>query len=147
MSEALISQFLDGLWMERGLSENTLSAYRRDLTHLWQWVETDQCDQSNLLSLMRSDLLEYLAAQVQQQKSPRSIARMLSSLRRFYGYCRRQGLIDEDPTRLLSAPKLGRPLPDSLTEEQVEQLLHAPNVETALGLRDRAISPRLLLFT
>ncbi len=139
MSEALISQFLDGLWMERGLSENTLSAYRRDLTHLWQWVETDQCDQSNLLSLMRSDLLEYLAAQVQQQKSPRSIARMLSSLRRFYGYCRRQGLIDEDPTRLLSAPKLGRPLPDSLTEEQVEQLLHAPNVETALGLRDRAM--------
>ncbi len=135
--ERLISRFIDRLWMERGLSENTLNAYRTDLEKFSSYL-AEHSDR-NLLSVQREDLLAFLAYRTRKNVSPRSTARQLSSLRRFYGFCRREMLIEEDPTRLISAPKLGRPLPDTLSEEQVEQLIHAPNVETDLGLRDRAM--------
>ena len=133
----LIGQFLDSLWSERGLSENTLSAYRTDLEQLVNWLATqNKCD---LTAIERDDIVAYLTARSQRNVSPRSTARLLSSLRRFYGYCRRESLIEEDPTRLIAAPKLGRPLPDTLSEDQVELLLHAPDPSTDLGMRDRAM--------
>jgi integrase/recombinase XerD len=133
----LIDQFIDAVWMEHGLSKNTLSAYRTDLRKTAEWLEQQQ--RGDLLDVSRDDLLDYMAARSEAQHSPRSTARLLSSLRRFYSYCQRRSLIHEDPTRLMSAPKLGRPLPDSLTEGEVERLLMAPDTKTALGIRDRTM--------
>ena len=134
---ALIERFLDALWMERGLSDNTLSAYRNDLTQFALWL--DQHHAPDLLRVERAQLSAYLALRSEQQRSPRSSARLLSSLRRFYSWCRREHLIEADPTRLLSAPKLGRPLPDTLSEADVDKLLEAPATNTTLGLRDRSM--------
>jgi integrase/recombinase XerD len=133
----IIERFLDALWVERGLSENTLTAYRNDLQQINNWLS--QKKSCELLSVNRNDLLDYLAERSEQQRSPRSTARLLSSLRRFYTWCRRESMIDEDPTRLLSAPKLGRPLPETLSEKDVEQLLAAPDTKTDIGIRDRAM--------
>ena len=136
-ASGLIERFLDALWMERGLSDNTLSAYRNDLTQFALWL--DQHHAPDLLRVERAQLSAYLALRSEQQRSPRSSARLLSSLRRFYSWCRREHLIEADPTRLLSAPKLGRPLPDTLSEADVDKLLEAPATNTTLGLRDRSM--------
>jgi integrase/recombinase XerD len=133
----LIERFVDALWMENGLSDNTLAAYRSDLQRLAAWLHSRNIDK--LLAVSRSDLLDYLAERVEHAASPRSTARLLSTLRRFYQYARRESLIAEDPTRLIAAPKLGRQIPHSLSEQDVEALLEAPSLETALGLRDRAM--------
>jgi integrase/recombinase XerD len=128
-----LDRFLDALWLEAGLSRNTLSAYRSDLEAFYAWLKAPPA------AATRQQLQEYFAACVERRASPRSTARLLSSLRRFYQYLLREGLITDDPTALLESPKLGRPLPKSLTEEQVEKLLQAPDVDSALGLRDRAM--------
>ncbi len=132
----LIERFLDALWLERGLSENTLTAYRSDLQGLAIWL---QAEQGNLLTAARHDLLRYLQRRAEQGASPRSSARLLSSIRRFYRYLLRERQISEDPSARIDAPKLGRALPKSLTEDEVERLLAAPDVEKAMGLRDRAM--------
>ena len=132
-SDPLIERFLDALWLEAGLSRNTLSAYRGDLEGLAAALKEP------LASATRAQLQDYLAACVARGMRPRTTARLLSSLRRFYQYLVREGVIGEDPTALLESPKLGRPLPKSLTEEQVERLLAAPDTGGALGLRDRAM--------
>ena len=131
--DALLERFLDALWLESGLSRNTLSAYRSDLQALAVWMKGPP-DKAT-----RAQLQNYFAACVSQGARPRSTARMLSSLRRFYRYLLREGLITDDPTALLESPKLGRPLPKSLTEEQVEKLLQTPDTGVPLGLRDRAM--------
>jgi integrase/recombinase XerD len=133
---ALIESFLDTLWMERGLSENTLNAYRSDLTAVSSWLGDVGL---NLRAAKREDLLRYLAARVNEGARPRTTARLLSSLRRFYRHQLRQGSVAVDPTALIDAPKVGRPLPHVLTEEQVEGLLAVPDVDLPLGLRDRAM--------
>ena len=134
--EALLERFLDALWMEHGLSDHTLSAYRSDLkgaaTFLLRQAKT-------LTGARRQDLLAYLTWRVKSGARPRSTARLLSSLRRFYQYLVREGRLQTDPSTEIDAPKLGRPLPKSLTEEQVESLLQAPDVKRILGLRDRAM--------
>jgi integrase/recombinase XerD len=132
----LIELFLDSLWVERGASDHTLSAYGSDLKALAAALATEG---RGLRSADRSDLLEYLATRVQQGAKPRTTARLLSSQRRFYRFLLREGRIQEDPTAQIEAPKLGRPLPKSLTEEDVEALLAAPDTEDPLGLRDRAM--------
>lgn len=136
-SAAVIERFLDALWMERGLSDNTLAAYRNDLTQFAHWLE--QQEVSDLLAAQRDHLSDYLALRSEQQRSPRSSARLLSSLRRFYTWSRRERLVEEDPTRLLASPKLGRHLPDTLSEDDVERLLAAPDPAQTLGLRDRTM--------
>jgi len=134
--ELTVERFIDSLWMERGLSENTLQAYRRDIEALRSWAEPQN---KSLLSLRSFDLLGYLAFLQQRGLKARSTARALSSLRSFYQWLLRENSIDEDPTLRLDAPKLGRKLPDALSEEDVEKLLSAPNVELSLELRDRAM--------
>ena len=131
----LSEQFLDAVWLESGLSENTLNAYRTDLAALEGWLDKKKLP---LEAVTRAELLGYLAANVRQGLSPRSSARRLSTLRRFYRYLLREGLIREDPTADVSSPSLGRPLPKSITEASVEKLLAAPP-DTTLGLRDRAM--------
>lgn len=132
-TDAVLERFLDALWLEAGLSRNTLSAYRSDLEGFANWLKAPPAQAT------REQIMGYLAAGVSRGSRPRTSARLLSSLRRFYHYLLREGLISEDPTATLEAPKLGRPLPKSLSEEQVELLLNAPDTETPLGLRDRAM--------
>ncbi|MGB1859746.1 MAG: site-specific tyrosine recombinase XerD [Arenicellales bacterium] len=131
----LSEQFLDAVWLESGLSENTLNAYRTDLAAFEGWLGKKKL---SLDAVTRAELLNYLAANVRQGLSPRSSARRLSTLRRFYRYLLREGLIGEDPTADVRSPSLGRPLPKSITEASVEKLLAAPP-ETTLGVRDRAM--------
>jgi len=131
-----IEQFLDAQWMERGLSENTLAAYRNDLNGLASWLALRGC---GIAAARREDLLEYLSERVINGARPRTTARLLSSLRRFYRYLVREGRLTGDPTVRIDSPRIGRPLPDSLSEEEVETLLDAPAVVEALGLRDRAM--------
>jgi integrase/recombinase XerD len=132
----VIEQFLDAQWMERGLSENTLAAYRNDLNGFAAWLALRARD---IVEARREDLLDYLSERVINGARPRTTARLLSSLRRFYRYFVREGRLTGDPTVRIDTPRIGRPLPDSLSEEEVEILLDAPAVSEALGLRDRAM--------
>jgi len=131
-----IEQFLDALWMERGLSENTLAAYRNDLNGLSAWLATRGC---GIVAARREDLLDYLSERVVNGARPRTTARLLSSLRRFYRYLIRDGRLTDDPSVRIDTTRIGRSLPGSLSEEEVEALLGAPDVGEALGLRDRAM--------
>ena len=133
---ALVERFLDALWMERGLSRNTLSAYRQDLLALAAWLATRH---SSLLAAGREELHRYLAQRHEAGVKARTAARGLSSVRRFYRHMVREGRLREDPSALIEAPKLGRPLPGTLSEEEVERLLRTPDVQTVIGLRDRAM--------
>ncbi len=132
----VIDRFLDAIWMERGLSENTLGAYRADLLALNQRL-SDQGQE--LVSAAKSDILDYVSWRVEGGAKPRSTARQLSSFRRFFRYMLREGVISEDPTAQIAMPKIGRSLPQSLTEEEVDSLLSAPTVSEPLGHRDRAM--------
>lgn len=136
-SQLLIDSFLDALWSERGLSQNTLAAYGRDLNAWARWLSDVQ--QLELLHADASTLQKYLAYRGQNGAKSSSMARVLSSLRRFYRYQLRQGEISEDPSSLIDSPRIGRLLPGSLSETQVDRLLEAPDVNQSLGLRDRAM--------
>ncbi len=136
LPSAEIETYLDALWMEKGLSENTLAAYRRDLVHYREWLDKRQ---QPLLASSAGDLQAYLAWRSQQQRSPRSTARFLSCVRGFFRYQVREGRIEVDPSLDVESPKLGRPLPKSLSEAEVEALLAAPDLEQALEFRDRTM--------
>ena len=137
----IIELFIDAVWMERGLSENTLSAYRSDLKKFVGWIElvsngvlSQQLIKANL-ELIKS----YLSELENREISPRSRSRLLSSLRLFYSYLLREKIIEVDPVALIDTPKLGRSLPKTLTEDDVEALLMAPDTSTLLGFRDRVL--------
>ena len=134
--DPLVDQFLDSLWSEQGLSNNTLDAYGRDLQQFVAWMHGHK---RPLLDAARIDIQTYLGECVAHGVKPRTTARQLSSLRRFFRYLLREEKIDRDPTADIESPKLGRPLPKSLSEDEVEQLLAAPDPGSALGLRDRAM--------
>jgi len=134
--QQIIENFIDHLWMENGLSENTLSAYKNDLAGFSLWLK------ENGGSLIRADastIQGFLAHNYSAQQKRRSVARLLSSLRRFYLYLFRESRITEDPTHLLESPKGEQSLPMSLNEQQIEALLSAPDLDDDLGLRDRAM--------
>ena len=132
----LLDQFLDGIWLESGLSANTLAAYRTDLRAFQSWLAKKGLA---LEQVTRADLLAYLAANVRAGLSPRSSARHLSTLRRFYRYLLIQGRTQADPTADVRSPVIGRPLPKNISEQGVEKLLSTPPRDTALGSRDRAM--------
>src|SRR5512146_992532 len=135
-TDPAVARFLDAVWLERGLSVNTLAAYRADLTALARWLAERKVriDQTS-----RADLQEFIAWRVREGARPRSTARQLSSFRRFFRHLLREGGIPEDPTAQIAMPKIGRSLPKSLTEEEVEALLAAPVVSDPLGNRDRTM--------
>ena len=130
-----LDMFIDHLWLEDGLSKNTLSSYRQDLTAFAIWLYTQR---KQLLSVDQSDIQQYLAVKFPHSK-PRSIGRLVASLRRFYRYCLRENKISVDPTLQIESPKLPRSLPKSLNEDEVLALLNAPDLNHAAGLRDRAM--------
>jgi integrase/recombinase XerD len=133
---AIIEVFLDAVWMEQGLSANTLAAYRADLTGLATWLAGQGSD---LLGVGRDKLLAYLAQRAVEGAKPRSTARLLSALRHFYRYQVREARLSLDPSAQIASPRLGRDLPHILTEADVDALLAAPDAETELGMRDRAM--------
>lgn len=132
----LLERFLDALWLERGLSRLTLQAYRSDLMALANYLRTSG---SSLGAAQRDELLTYLANRARGGLGSRSLARQLSSIRCFYQYRARDNEGSEDPSARIDMPRLGRPLPKSLSEAQVEALLAMPVVEQPAGLRDRAM--------
>jgi integrase/recombinase XerD len=135
-TDPAVSRFLDAVWMERGLSANTLAAYRADLTALSRWLAERGLP---IMKTTRSDLQDFIAYRVHAGARPRSTARQLSSFRRFFRYFLRENQLKEDPTAQIAMPKIGRSLPKSLTEEEVESLLAAPAVNDPLGNRDRCM--------
>lgn len=134
MSSDLIDSYLHSAWLEKGLSANTLAAYRRDLTQLANYLAP-----ALIGSATSADLMTFISERYAAGSATRSAARQLSCWRGFYRYLLMEGRITSDPTENLAQPKLGRPLPKSLTEEDVERLLAAPDLEQAHGLRDRAM--------
>jgi integrase/recombinase XerD len=133
-TEKLIELFLDALWAERGLSENTLSAYGSDLRIFAKWLK-----HKTLIEVDSGDISGFLAKRFQDGVGNRTSARILSSLRRFYAYLNRENIKPDDPTALIESPHIGKPLPISLSEQDVEALLNAPETTSALGFRDRAM--------
>ena len=133
-SKQLIDLFIDALWVENGLSQNTLSAYASDLRIFNKSLAKD-----SLVQASNSDISFFLNQRYDQGISARSSARILSSLRRFYSYLLREKHINTDPTALIDTPRIGRPLPSSLSEHDVELLLNAPEPTSILGARDKAM--------
>lgn len=131
-----LQPFLDSLWLESGLSDNTVEAYRRDLLAFAAWLSEFDTD---LVAATRNDILRYQSQRMREGRKVRSEARLLSSLRRFYRYLCREDVRESDPTAQIESPRLGRPLPSSLTETDVEDLLAQPDDDEALGLRDRTM--------
>ena len=129
-----IEEFVDLSWMERGLAEATLSAYRSDLSRFSRWLSGRG---RGLEEARRLDVLDFLGEHAHWP--PRTVARRLSALRRFYQHLEREGRIGNNPCDRVDAPRLGRPLPGVLSEQEVERLLAAPDLETASGVRDRAM--------
>lgn len=133
-SAQTIESFLNALWLEFGLSDNTLSAYGSDLKLFAKWLKD-----KDITAVDEITIKNFLANRQQQGITSRSSARIVSCLRRFYGYLLREGKISIDPTQLIDAPQLGRTLPDSLSETDVELLLNAPEITDKLGFRDRTM--------
>ena len=127
----LVDAFCDALWLEDGLAKNTLSSYRRDLEQLAFFLKKTPLEEAG-----EEDLVAFLAA---RRGRSSSAARMLSSLKRFYGWCLRERRIKTDPTLRLDPPKRTPRFPKVLSEADVEALLAAPDVGTSLGMRDRAM--------
>jgi integrase/recombinase XerD len=132
-----IERYIDAMWMEKGLSDNTLVSYRRDLKQFDDWLGKNKG--SSVLRTDRSQLQAYLGARLEQGQSQRSTARFMSCMRGFYHYLLREGRITVDPTLDVDSPKLGRPLPKSLSEAEVDRLLQAPDLDVALEHRDRTM--------
>jgi len=134
----LLDTFCDHLWLEDGLSRNTLDAYRRDLTLFGDWLARART--RGLLDTREIDLSAYFAHRYTQARlRASSQARLHSSLKRFFRFALRENRVAADPTLMLDTPKKPQRFPKSLTEADVEALLAAPDVESALGMRDRAM--------
>lgn len=127
--------FLDALWLERGVSEHTLSAYRQDLS---AWIAHLDGEHERLLAPGETTLVAFVEVR-RARYHARSVARLLSCLRRFYRWALAEGLIEHDPLAEIEPPRVRPNLPSTLDEQDVERLLAAPDTDTALGLRDRAM--------
>jgi integrase/recombinase XerD len=132
----LIDAFCDQVWLQDGLAPSSLSSYRRDLKQWAGWLDRRG---RTLLQAQRTDVEAFLADQFRAKAKATSVARRLSSVRRFYALQLQQGALRADPTLRVQAPKLPRRLPKNLSEAKVEALLAAPDTKTTLGLRDRAM--------
>jgi integrase/recombinase XerD len=133
-----IEQFIDAMWLEKGLSENTLSAYRTDLSKFAEFLAKQDAD-LELTKVNNENINFYLASRYDQGISERSSSRFLSSLRNFNKYLLQQNLRADDPVSLMQNPKLPQKLPKTLSEEQVDDLLNAPQIEDPIQLRDKAM--------
>ncbi|MCB5186119.1 site-specific tyrosine recombinase XerD [Methylobacillus gramineus] len=135
-NQALLDSFIDHLWLEDGLAKNTLESYRLDLAAFAEWLS--RVKSKPLLEAGQEDIQAYIAMRFPQSK-PRSISRLVASVRRIYRFALRENYISADPSLRIESPKLPRSLPKSLSEADVERLIQAPDVADVIGLRDRAM--------
>ena len=133
---ALIDLFLNEYWIEKGLSENTVQSYRLDLTALCDWLDKNGL---SLETLDAVDLQGFLGERLEKGYEATSTARMLSAMRKLFQYLDREKYRVDDPSAVLSSPKLPSRLPKYLTEQQVSDLLNTPDVDVPLELRDKAM--------
>ena len=133
---ALIDLFLNEYWIEKGLSENTVQSYRLDLTALCDWLDKNDLF---LETLDAVDLQGFLGERLEKGYKATSTARMLSAMRKLFQYLYREKYRVDDPSAVLSSPKLPSRLPKYLTEQQVSDLLNTPDVDVPLELRDKAM--------
>lgn len=134
----LVESFCESLWLEAGLAEKTRASYQSDLKQFGRWLAS-QSVQARLADANRERIMAYLSVCLSRGDKATTAARRLSCLRRFYRYLLRDGRIKEDPTLKLDSPSLGRRLPHTLSEADVEALLRAPVSDEPVGLRDRAM--------
>ena len=132
----IIDRFIDHLWLQDGLSKNTLNSYRFDLELFTEWLTKKL--KKNILDVSQADIQQYLSFKFPTSKA-RSISRLLATLRRLFRYLLRENKVKIDPTLEILSPKIPKSLPKSLSEEEVESLLNTPNVKTISGLRDKAM--------
>lgn len=132
----LIMRYLDSMWAEKGLSDNTLSSYRRDLQAFAVWIAAKNL---SFIQVSATELQLFLADRFSQGLKARSTARFLSCVRGFYKFLVRENILKENPATFIENPKLGRPLPKTLTQQDVESLLQAPAGDDPLSMRDRAM--------
>jgi len=135
-NEPEIDRFIDSLWSQKGLADLTLSAYQQDLLQFSRWLATRS---QKLFEAEQSSIQQFLAERFTNGTSARSNARLLSTLKQYYRYLVRIGERQDNPTALISAPKIHRSLPQSLGEIDIEKLLDAPDLESNFGLRDRCM--------
>ncbi len=138
-NQQLIKHYLNSLWLEKGLSDNTIAAYKRDLTSFSNYIGDIKGPAHSLLDIDSIDIQGYLSFRLSQGNNARSTARFLSCLRGFYQYLIRENRLTENPSALIDKPTLGWPLPKTLSESDVENLLNAPDTDNAIGLRDRTM--------
>ena len=137
INQEAIDQFCDACWLEDGLSKNSLSAYRRDLTLFVNWLEFDSECTKSIYQVVEADLTAYMASKRDDKASTAN--RRLTVFKRFYRYALRQRLVEQDPCLKLRAAKQSQRFPKVLSEEQITTLLNTPDTDQALGLRDRTM--------
>jgi len=137
VNQEAIDQFCDACWLEDGLSKNSLSAYRRDLTLFAHWLELDSECTKSIYQVVEADLTAYMASKRDDKASTAN--RRLTVFKRFYRYALRQHLVVQDPCLKLRAAKQAQRFPKVLSEEQITTLLNTPDTDQALGLRDRTM--------
>ena len=137
VNQEAIDQFCDACWLEDGLSKNSLSAYRRDLTLFANWLELDSECTKSIYQVVEADLTAYMASKRDDKASTAN--RRLTVFKRFYRYALRQHLVEQDPCLKLRAAKQAQRFPKVLSEEQITTLLNTPDTDQALGLRDRTM--------
>lgn len=135
-NKLLIQQFLDALWLERNLAENTVASYKLDLIALSQSLQQQDV---TLLTAQTDNLQNFLMQRVQDGYKASSSARLLSATKRFFQYLYQENYRIDDPSAVLSSPKLPKKLPKDLTESQVDALLESPSIEDPIELRDKAM--------
>ena len=132
-----LDRFCDALWLEDGLAPRSLESYRRDLTQLFTWLEQKGISTQQA---QRGDIQLFLAHRtLDEDIAARSLARQLTAIKRYQRWLLREGRRSDDPTLTIDPPRLPKLLPKTLSESEVESLINAPDVETPLGLRDRAM--------
>src|SRR3989304_1158159 len=134
---AYVDEFLNAMTVERGVADNTREAYSRDLRRYLVFLEKKGLSSPGDVSL--AHLQGFLGGLRDSGLAPRSVARAISALRSFHRFLAAEGYVRSDPTSLLRAPRVSRPLPNVLSTDEVERLLKAPEISKPRGLRDRAM--------
>ena len=132
----ILDTFLDTIWIEKGLSQNTLDSYKSDIEKYFLWLSKISL---NYKEVSRADILQYLSYLFNQKLGSKSVARKLSSLRMFYKYLVVKNILSIDPCEKVETPKIMKSIPKTLDENEIERLLECPDDNSSLGLRDKAM--------
>ena len=132
----ILDAFIDNIWIEKGLSQNTLDSYRSDLEQFSSWLEKNKL---SYINTSKKEILSYLSFLFQKGLGSKTVARKLSSLKSFFRYLVFKSIIPNDPSSEVETPKLLKSIPKSISEKEVEALLAAPDEKTDIGLRDKTM--------